>query len=212
MTLDKKRNIFLVFTLIVILFAGCWLYSCLKNNILFKRQVSQQNQENEQLIISGGVVPHHLVANEIIEKFFQKLSQYQGIENIVILSPDHYRKAEKSNLHFVTATQKEDFKINEITINSLLETNNTIGINEAAVFEDQGITTLLIYLSKYFPQTSLVPVLISPLATQEEVRSLIDEINSILPNHTVIIGVLISAIIYQMFCFVCMISNQLEFS
>lgn len=188
MTLNKKRNIFLVFSLIVILFAGYWLSSYLKSNVLFKKQVSHQSQGKEQLIISGGVVPHHFVANEIIEKFFQKLSHYQGIENIVILSSDHYRKAEKSNLHFLTATQKEDVKINGEAINSLLETNNLMGINEAAVFKDQGITTPLIYLSKYFPKTSFIPVLISPLATQEEVRNLINEINGILPEHTVIIG------------------------
>ena len=71
MTIDKKRNIFLVFILIIILFAGCWFYSYLKNNILFKKQTSQPNQEDKQLIISGGVVPHHLLANEIIEKFFK---------------------------------------------------------------------------------------------------------------------------------------------
>jgi len=188
MTIDKKRNIFLVFILIIILFAGCWFYSYLKNNILFKKQTSQPNQENKQLIISGGVVPHHLLANEIIEKFFQKLSQYQGIENIVILSPDHYRKADKQNILFITATQKEGFKINETAISFLSEKNNRVRTNEAAVFEDQGITTPLIYLSKYFPETALIPILISPLVTQEEVKNLVNEINSILPEHTIIIG------------------------
>ena len=188
MTIDKKRNIFLVFILIIILFAGCWFYSYLKNNILFKKQTSQPNQEDKQLIISGGVVPHHLLANEIIEKFFQKLSQYQGIENIVILSPDHYRKADKQNILFITATQKEGFKINETAISFLSEKNNRVRTNEAAVFEDQGITTPLIYLSKYFPETALIPILISPLVTQEEVKNLVNEINSILPEHTIIIG------------------------
>ena len=184
----KKRKIFLSFILVVILFAGGWFYFCLKSNTLFKKQNSQQDQGNKQLIISGGVVPHHLLASEIIEQFFKKLSQYQGVENIVILSPDHYRKAEQQEARFLTTYYTNGIKTNDPTIKSLLENNQQLRLDAKDVLSDQGISSLLVYLPKYLDKTQLVPILISPLATQEEVKNLIDEINNILPKQTVIIS------------------------
>jgi len=184
----KKRKIFIVVALLGIIIGECLISYYFKDSNFFNERLIQENKQNELLIISGGVVCHHLLAGETIEQFFQKLSQYQGIENIVILSLDHYGKAEKQGVHFLTVKQKENLNINKLVINSLIEKNQQIGLNEADVFNDQGIATPLIYLSKYFSDVFLIPILISPLAGQDEVKNLIDEINFLLPEGTIIIG------------------------
>ena len=44
----------------------------------------------DQVIISAGVVPHHLLAESIIEEFFAYIASKAEPDAIVLISPDHF--------------------------------------------------------------------------------------------------------------------------
>jgi poly-gamma-glutamate synthesis protein (capsule biosynthesis protein) len=177
------KILFLLISVLIIVFLFLIL-----NKEIFVKETPKIEEEKEKLIIAGGIVPHHLLASELIERFFKKLSLYEGIENIVILAPDHYRKAEKQSVRFLTSYYLEELKINESVINNLLKKNPLIKIDERDVLSDQGVSSLLVYFSKYFNKKQFIPFLISPLTSEEEIKNLIDEINNLLPQNTIIIG------------------------
>jgi len=54
-----------------------------------KKQQSIQSQKSVEPMYIGGIVNHHLLARDIIEKFFLEASKF-NYDKIVILSPDHF--------------------------------------------------------------------------------------------------------------------------
>ena len=77
-------------------------------NLLSKEIVIPSNQ----FFVSSGVVPHHLLAKEIIQKFFKSLSLKGKPKTIVLLSPDHFNsKTLCKKTSFITLDpQTKNFK------------------------------------------------------------------------------------------------------
>ena len=88
---------------------------------------------SREVNIAGGVVPHHLLAKEIIEDFFEFIAgQEQHPETIILLSPDHFN---------CSATKKE---------NSFI----SVGWKES-VTELKGLSTDIDLLKNIFPKQKL---------------------------------------------------------
>jgi len=144
----------------------------------------------KKLSIASGVVPHHGVAQEIIEKFFKYISSKEKPENIIILSPDHFNATNLVEKSFISVdiSTKEfyDLAIN----NSLLEKlkNKNLAFDTYAIDFDHGITELLPYIKKSFPDSSILPIIIASKATKEDVEELIRSINGYVGSKTIIIA------------------------
>ncbi|MCK5766783.1 MAG: hypothetical protein KAH35_00170, partial [Candidatus Atribacteria bacterium] len=86
-------------------------------------EVFAYNSGNKRDTVSG-VVPHHLLAKEIIEDFFQHISSQEKVETIILLSPDHFHSGTFNDVNaFITfdwesGSKKEEF--DHIKIDSLL--------------------------------------------------------------------------------------------
>ena len=52
-------------------------------------RVSREIAVKEMKIVAG-VVPHHLLAESLIEDFFDYISSKEKPETIILLSPDHF--------------------------------------------------------------------------------------------------------------------------
>jgi len=110
----------------------------------------------------SGVVPHHLLANSIIEGFFQALSKSKSIQEIVLLSPDHFNQAS-------------------------LYGNKPIN-DEVLVKEDHGITNILPYLKKYFPDAKIDSFLIPAKFSIEDSRVFTEKLNVSLPMDSFVLA------------------------
>lgn len=96
---------------------------------------SAQNN-NPKIIYSAGIVNHHLLAKDIIEKFFEELSRFQ-YDNIIILSPDHFGMCSVYGNSFI------------------FEKDSKFAINN-----DHGITSIMPMIKKNWPKAHLIPVLV----------------------------------------------------
>jgi len=77
--------------------------------------------------IVSGVVPHHLLAEEMIDRFFKYVSSQGKIENIILLSPDHFQSGilNKDKNTFITINPKSNKTLfSNISINKLLISGN----------------------------------------------------------------------------------------
>lgn len=110
--------------------------------------------------IAGGVVPHHLLAANMIAEFFQTLSE-EPPETLIVIAPNHRRIGLKG-LH----TSRLDWR----TAFGMLEANRELAsglIDELGSSEnnslmelEHSISGLVPYIKYYLPDTKIVPILL----------------------------------------------------
>jgi len=148
----------------------------------------------DKLNIISGVVPHHLLAKEIIEDFFSYICSQGKPKTIVILSPDHFQSGilMESNSFITIAVDSNEKEFCHLKINTLLwgklVKENKMTFNSSAIIADHGITTLLPYITKYFPETNILPILIPASITKEQVEQLVKTINKNTLLDTIIVA------------------------
>lgn len=137
---------------------------------------------SSEIDISGGVISHHLLAHEIIEQFFQEISaSSSSFDTIILLSPDHYRRAAKMNVKFLLSSNNE--------LMAPLVSQGLAKINRLDVFTDHGVTTPLMFINRYLSQKEIIPVLVSPEATEDEMKILVKTIAKRSPRTVIIASV-----------------------
>jgi AmmeMemoRadiSam system protein B len=146
-------------------------------NFIKTLEVFASDSDNKQDIVSG-VVPHHLLAEEIIEDFFSYISCQKKPKTIVILSPDHFQSGilMESNSFITINLEGDEKEFNNLKVDTLLweklVKENKMALNNTAVIAEHGVTTLLPCIKKYFLETNILPILIPADITKEQVEQL----------------------------------------
>ncbi|MBA3063430.1 MAG: AmmeMemoRadiSam system protein B, partial [Atribacteria sp.] len=185
---NSRKNYISLFSILII-----FLSIVLILNFINTLEIFASDSGNKQDIVSG-VVPHHLLAEEIIEDFFSYISSQGKPERIVILSPDHFQSGilMESNSFITVALDSNDKEFNNLKIDSLLGKKlageNKITLNSSAIIYDHGITNLIPYIKKYFPESKFLPILIPIDITKEQIEHLVKTINTETPAQTIIIA------------------------
>ena len=187
---STKKNHISLFSILII-----FLSIVLILNFINTLEASASDSGNKQDIVSG-VVPHHLLAKDMMEDFFSYISSREKPKTIVILSPDHFQSGilMESN-SFITialdSNQKEfnNLKVDTLLWEKLLKENKMI-LNNSAVIAEHGVTVLFPYIKKYFPETNILPILIPADITKEQVEKLVKTVDeNTLPNAIVVASV-----------------------
>lgn len=139
--------------------------------------------------VVAGIVPHHILAEEMIDKFFKTISK-KDMDCLVLLSPNHTNcgryKIYTSNKDWDTGVGvlKSDNKtIEKLSFNKLISVDNNILQNE------HGIGTLLPYIKYYMPNVKIVPIIISSNLEREEFARFKDLLwESLESKNTVVVG------------------------
>lgn len=185
---NKSKFTTLIVLLIILLTAGIISGVWYLNNLSNKENV----EHNTQSLIASGVVPHHLLAKEIVQDFFEHLSSKENPKTIILLSPDHFKSGNISReKSFITLDSKtEEFnglKVDNILLENLSNKTKLV-FNNSFVSLEHGITNLLPYIEKYFPDTKVLPILIPSEITEEQIIELIETINIYSSPQTIIIA------------------------
>jgi len=151
-------------------------------------------QKDNQPDIVSGVVPHHLLAKNMIDRFFEHISSQGKVESIILLSPDHFKSAiinhNKSFIGLDQNMSKETFfnlQINT-TLSKLLSRENMIISDNSAISYDHGITNLLSFIKKYCPNANILPILIPENISQKQIEKLVKIIDRKTSSSTVMIA------------------------
>ena len=187
---NTRKNYISFFSILIIFFSIVFIL-----NFLSTLETFAFDSGNKQDIVSG-VVPHHLLAKEIIEDFFQYIFSQKKIDTIILLSPDHFHSGTfNDDRAFITLDWKSSSKkieFDNIEIDSLLGKKlagkNKLVLNSSAIVYDHGITNLIPYIKKYFPETRFLPILIPVDITKEQMEHLVKTIDKETPAQTIIIA------------------------
>jgi len=187
----NTRKIYISLFFILIIFLSIVLILNFTNTL----EVFASDSGNIQDIVSG-IVPHHLLAKDIIEDFFSYISFREKPKTIVILSPDHFQSGilMESNTFITIGLEGNNEEFNNLKIDTLLwgklVKENKMALNNSAVIADHGVTTLLPYIKKFFPEINILPILIPADITKEQVEQLVKTIDeNTLPDTIVVASV-----------------------
>ncbi|MBU4227073.1 AmmeMemoRadiSam system protein B [bacterium] len=185
---NSRKNYISLFSILII-----FLSIVLILNFINTLEIFASDSGNKQDIISG-VVPHHLLAEEIIEDFFCYISSQEKPKTIVILSPDHFQSGilMESNSFITIALDSNDKEFNNLKIDTFLREKlfkeNKMILNNSAVIAEHGVTVLLPYIKKYFPETNILPILIPTDITKEQVEQLVKKIDENTFLNTIVVA------------------------
>ncbi len=130
----------------------------------FKSVMSVANMKEEQIYntdpIIGGVVPHHLLAANMIAEFFQTISK-DPPETIVVVAPNH-RRIGMTGLHTSSLDWRTSFGILEADRELVSSLIDDLGAaeNDSLMELEHSISGLVPYIRYYLPDTKIVPILL----------------------------------------------------
>lgn len=124
----------------------------------------------------AGMVPHHLVAADMVAGFFAMAAQQPAYDGILIVSPSHFPE----NCGSMVVTAKAGWNtplgtvapytqlIDRLLSDSVLEAEN----NPAAVEFDHGAAGLVPFVKHYFPDTPLAVCLVQGKTSRDRLTAL----------------------------------------
>lgn len=110
--------------------------------------------------IAGGVVPHHLLAGEMIAGFFEMLSHCSP-DTVVVIAPNHKRVG-VNGIHTSTLSWGTSFGVLEAdqSLTSMLIRDFNASQNTLLMEEEHSISSLVPYIKYYLPDSKIVPILL----------------------------------------------------
>lgn len=102
----------------------------------------------------AAVVPHHLLASDLIEEVFSQLQCHEAIP-LIIISPDHYQQLKKNQLYLTNLEGQQLFNFFPNKYQKKSE------FSQAKVVNEHGYTSLLSIITQSCPQVSIYPLIIN---------------------------------------------------
>ncbi|PKQ04025.1 MAG: AmmeMemoRadiSam system protein B [Alphaproteobacteria bacterium HGW-Alphaproteobacteria-10] len=136
--------------------------------------------------VSGLVLPHHLLAADLIAKGFAHVRE-GGYRRIVIFSPDHFSRGKTSfsvpGRDFLTSLGP--VPLDREGAAALLRSEL---VSESSLFShEHGVQALLPFIARHFPGAFVLPVAIGKRSTPEEWRALAELLAPHLGDDTLIV-------------------------
>ncbi len=146
--------------------------------------VTQQSPE-----VVSGVVPHHLLARDVIESFFKYASKKSSPKTVILLSPDHFHQCDIFGVDFISAKGKDFMDIDvDTNLTDALDNDFSITREDSGVGTDHGITNIVPFIRESFPQAKIAPFLVSLNMSIERIKSFTEALNRLTGRDTLVIA------------------------
>jgi len=164
-----------LFTAIV----GVLAYRHVKNG-----EIAGIKTEEKQEIINGIVVPHHMLAKELIDDAYQNINA-SGVTRVVVFSPNHFYHALPA---VVMSAEITGVDVDQTMVDQLKNQFPDVLLDQKMVEQEHGVMIQIPYIKQYFPQASVVPIIISSAMTQEKIEALTRTLGDIVnPDDTLFV-------------------------
>ncbi|MFN0264825.1 AmmeMemoRadiSam system protein B [Tepidamorphus sp. 3E244] len=137
--------------------------------------------------VTGIIVPHHLVAADLVARGFQAASG-GDYERIVVLAPDHFRAWDKG---FVTseagfATIFGRVVSDGVVAKSMAEALPDVRLRDS-LEHDHGLVAMMPFIRHHFPDVPVVAMLAGINTTPQQWRALVDALKPLLTPRTLVV-------------------------
>ncbi len=136
--------------------------------------------------IIAGIIPHHLLAADLIAEFFHNVKQ-ENFDSIILIGPNHFsaggKKIISSNLDWQTPYGVLEYD-QELAINLI---DDSIEINNKAIQNDHAINSETAFIKKTFPDSLFLPLILKSDLSLEDARDFGKKLNNLVQNKNVLV-------------------------
>ncbi|RJQ35301.1 AmmeMemoRadiSam system protein B [Candidatus Parcubacteria bacterium] len=160
------------------------------NKDFFYQAIDQPESFKIKGHLRGAILPHHDLAADFIAKFFVQLAKNQTVDTFIILAPNHSDVAVWPAISTKTYWQTELGPIyNQSEILDSLFASKKVFYDEDNFSAEHSIKVLLPFIQNYFPQATIVPIIMTSKHDLSMSRSLAKELSPYLEDkNTVVIS------------------------
>jgi poly-gamma-glutamate synthesis protein (capsule biosynthesis protein) len=151
------------------------LISPYNNKDIYENIFLKLPENPEKILTNAGIVSHHFLAKDLIADFYNKISNKE-IKTVFLISPDHYNNFFPSKTLAYTSkaswdTPYEELSTNKEIINYLLK-KGSVAEDSLILGLEHGIYIEIPFIKKFFPNATLVPLILNPNATYENFETI----------------------------------------
>jgi AmmeMemoRadiSam system protein B len=144
--------------------------------------IEKAKDQKQTRHIYAALVPHHLLAGNLISEIFSKL-QSQDIKTVILIGPNHYEVGNENLQANATSWSSPLGKVAGINLLPSLSR-----AKPEHMTNEHSIAGLIPYVTHYLPKSKVFSIIIKNKATDEELRILSDQIKSLWNDQTVLIA------------------------
>ena len=112
--------------------------------------------------ILGGITPHHGIALDMITRFYEQISS-EKILRVWLLSPDHFKRARNYAVVCGDDWQTAGRILEaDAAAKSGFDRMSVVGTDSRLFAEEHGITIHIPLIARYFPNATVVPMVLKP--------------------------------------------------
>lgn len=139
--------------------------------------------------IAGGIIPHHLLASNIIADFFSRLA-VQKPTTVILIGPNHYEKGDDDVLSSDFRWQTPFGVVSpDIKIITELKNKSFLQIDNAIAEKEHSVAGIMPFIKYYVPDAVVVPLIIKSGLSLEKINLLATSIAQFKGNVVVIASV-----------------------
>lgn len=151
----------------------------------FKFKKKQFDLDNKEVL--SGVIPHHLLAADLIAEFFYNLQNKQ-YDTIILIGPNHFNTGDAditmSGYDWQTAYGK--LECDQDVLKELLD-SNLAQVNESIFDNEHAITSEVSFIKKTFPTVKFVPIILKANVSKEQAIDLANELFEINKSKNILV-------------------------
>jgi hypothetical protein len=151
--------------------------------IVFKFKKNELDFSKKDVV--AGIIPHHLLAADLIAEFFYNLGE-KKYDTIILIGPNHF---DAGDSEIITSTYDWQTPYGRLKVdNEILEKiSKDVKIDEEAIKNEHAITSEVSFIKKTFPQAKFFPIILKPSVTLEKADNLARELFDLSKNEKVLL-------------------------
>lgn len=138
--------------------------------------------------VVAGIVPHHLLAADMIAEFYHNLAALP-IDTVILIGPNHFLAGQaeliSSNLSWQTPYGRLD--CDGEVLNDLQEQGSGLNLEPKVISNDHAMTSQAAFIKRNWPQAKLVPLLLHPNFDAAQAKALAQSLVDIGANKNILV-------------------------
>lgn len=140
--------------------------------------------------VVGGIIPHHLLAADLIADFFSNL-EVKNYDTVILLGPNHFSAGQADIITSVYDWQTPYgiLKHDREVLSKLLYYNDNLNIQaeEDIIENEHAINSEVAFIKKTFPQATFVPIILKPSVSEQTAEKLAQVLFEISQNKNILV-------------------------
>lgn len=135
------------------------------------------------------LVPHHDLATDMIAKLLNQLAGVNQPKVVVVIGPNHTNTGEAMVHTSAARWLAPDGEVApNTTVVEALVADGLATIDEAILSREHAAYVPIAYVKRYFPEATVVPLIISGYQTESGSRELAQALSTVLPVESLVLG------------------------